>query len=213
MAQGLRRAARITLGTPSINCDAQLMRREDPGKSRRLMGCFFPFFFLLSKQGRHDLVSQCAAMLRACTAVLRCCLCVHFPACAAMLPARAAFCMCHFAACAASATKPSVRPLSARAVQRCTFFPVSICCNMCMRCDAVCFIFPARPRPACHDKLEFKFKCEKKKRKNLSQIIPAFPEEAQRKDRVPTVPQAHTTHLRTFCSHLMTSKADIVAVV
>ena len=44
MARGLRRAGRIriTLLMLSINCTAQLMRREDPGKSRRQWTAFIP---------------------------------------------------------------------------------------------------------------------------------------------------------------------------
>lgn len=95
MAPGLRRAARITLGTPSINCDAQLMRREDPGKSRRLMGCFSfspsKVGMILSPNVRQCCVhaQRCCDAACACTSlhVLRCCLRVLPSACVTLPPA------------------------------------------------------------------------------------------------------------------------------
>ena len=135
--------------------------------------------------------SACAAMLPARALPLS--------ACAAMLPA-CALPICCDAACACT--------VRVRVLQH---FPVCMCCDALyilplLACAATLsashFSYSRGPyassrhSPTAYDQLKFKYE----KKYYLSQINPAFQKKHRRKDRVPTVPQAHTTHLRTFCS-------------
>jgi hypothetical protein len=70
MARRLRRAGRIILRTPSINCNKQLMRREDPGKSRRLMDCYPAPPYILMWRGCTETLLARAAPHSACTVTL-----------------------------------------------------------------------------------------------------------------------------------------------